>query len=151
MQYRTIFLVLLLFKICLYIFYTLHIQKAHEIAKDQPISNDIEYINNINIVDINSLFDLLHDKESQYEQQLENLNVLSFKSLIDEKYKKNSTRNNIASKEFEKEIRLYLRVDEKRVQATDTFVTHLKNIANKHTKPVGTKYAVYPAIIDKVL
>ena len=99
MQYRTIFLLLLLFKICSYIFYTLHIQKAHEIAKDQPISNDIEYINNINIVDINSLFDLLHDKESQYEKQLENLNVLSFKSLIDEKYKKNSTRNNIASKE----------------------------------------------------
>ena len=32
----------------------------------------MKYINNINIVDINSLFDLLHDKESQYEQQLEN-------------------------------------------------------------------------------
>jgi hypothetical protein len=121
-------------------------------AKNQPHTNTIDYINQVDIVNINSLFDLLLDKESQYEKQLHDLNVLTFQTLIEDKYSgHNSTKpKNKAIEEFQKEIQLYLTVTDRKVHATEKFVEHLKNISKQYTKPVGTRYAIYPATISKV-
>jgi hypothetical protein len=91
----------------------------------------IEYINKLNLDNINSLFELMQRQETNYSAYLKNLNLMIFKDLVDDNMQTIDKKS--AYKRFEKEIEQYLIVEDDKVHANRHFFDHLTSISDKYT------------------
>jgi hypothetical protein len=89
----------------------------------------IQFLNNLSLDRINSLFQLLHEKEQVYKDLLSNLNVLQFSDLI----QRNSESKKNDSGLYETEIDKYLTIKGDHVFANRNFLAHLVNISKIYT------------------
>ena len=100
---------------------------------DTTLNPTEKYIIKIGAPRINRLFKILLEKEKNLGQVLSNLNLISFRDLIEASDKnKNASKNN-SKVLYETEIAKYLRVEKSRVVATDEFIVYLNAQSDQHS------------------
>jgi hypothetical protein len=93
---------------------------------NSKFSSKDKYLNELSVQRINRYFDLLYDKEAQYEHVFKELNILLFKNLIEQK-------DDPALDGFRYERENFLKIDNGRVRVTDKFVEFLHQFSDSHS------------------
>jgi hypothetical protein len=121
---------LLILLIVLFGFYKLTLYK---IRSNHGTNSDSIFINPVNLDHINGLFELMHQKETQFAGHLRRLNLILFNDLMDSKGLINVTNEKSVYKIFEKDIQQYLAIGYQDVEANQHFLDYLIDIGNKYT------------------
>jgi hypothetical protein len=93
---------------------------------------------------LNKLFDIIHEKERKIELALRNLELLVFEDLISD----NQLALPPSFKDFNSEIKDFLQVVDKKVQATPKFMQYLNFQSDLHTFQNPRKNILKRKIID---